>query len=42
MHLNYVCGELYVGDVNEYNAILTPGGVSVIDADCRIFYPGLL
>ena len=42
MHLNYVCDDLYVGDVNEYNAILTPEGVSVIDADCRILRPGLL
>ena len=42
MHLNYLSDELYIGDVNEYNAILTPGGVSVIDADCRILYPGLL
>ena len=42
MQLNYISDELYVGDVNEFNAILTEGGVSVIDADCRIVRPGLL
>ena len=42
MHLNYISDTLYVGDVNEYNALLTSGGVSVIDADCRILREGLL
>ena len=42
MHLNYVRDDVYVGDVNEFNAILTPGGVSVIDADCRFVRPNLL
>lgn len=41
MHLNYADSELYVGDVNEYNAIWTPNGLSVIDADCRLNYPTL-
>lgn len=41
MHLNYMTDELYVGDVNEYNAIMSADGVAVIDADCRLNFATL-
>ena len=39
MHLNYKTSELYVGDLNEFNAIKGEYGLHVIDADCRLNVP---
>ena len=39
MHLNYKTSELYVGDLNEFNAIKGEHGLHVIDADCRLNVP---
>ena len=36
MHLNYKTSDLYVGDLNEFNAIKGEHGLHVIDADCRL------
>ena len=39
MHLNYKTSELYVGNLNEFNAIRGEFGLHVIDADCRLNVP---
>ena len=39
MHLNYKTSDLYVGDLNEFNAIKGEHGLHVIDADCRLNVP---
>lgn len=39
MHLNYKTSALYVGDLNEFNAIKGEHGLHVIDADCRLNVP---
>lgn len=36
MHLNYKTSELYIGDINEFNALKGEYGLHVIDADCRL------
>ena len=36
MHLNYKTPELYIGDINEFNALRGEHGLHVIDADCRL------
>jgi hypothetical protein len=36
MHLNYKTSELYIGDINEFNALRGEHGLHVIDADCRL------
>ena len=39
MHLNYKTPDLYIGDINEFNAIKGDYGLHVIDADCRLNVP---
>ena len=39
MQLNYKTPELYIGDLNEYNALKGEYGLHVIDADCRLNIP---
>ena len=41
MYLNYKTGNLYVGDLNEFNVLKGELGYHVIDADCRLNVPGL-
>ena len=39
MKLNYKSSNLYIGDLNEYNALRGEHGLHVIDADCRLNVP---
>ena len=39
MHLNYKSSDLYIGDLNEFNALKGQFGLHVIDADCRLNVP---
>ena len=39
MCLNYKTSDLYIGDLNEFNALRGENGLHVIDADCRLNIP---
>ena len=41
MHLNYMTKDLYIGDINEFNALRGEYGLHVIDADCRLNIPAI-